>query len=100
MALTYAVIVAIAWRQATIGGGSSQRHFGIGITISLHTVILLDSGVVWASVALVPRLLQDQWFFAPQLALWFVGLLAQYYLLFPLLLRVMRRIGVGAISAR
>ena len=35
-----------------------------------------------------------EWFFAPQLALWFVGLLAQYYLLFPLLFWLMRRIGV------
>jgi len=45
-------------------------------------------------VALVPRLLRDEWFFAPQLALWFVGLLAQYYLLFPLLFIAMRKIGV------
>jgi peptidoglycan/LPS O-acetylase OafA/YrhL len=94
VAITYAVIVAIAWRQASVADGSFSDHFGHGITISLHTVLLIDSGVVWASIALVPRLFEDQWFFAPQLALWFVGLLAQYYLLFPLLFLVMRRIGV------
>ena len=43
----------------------------------------------------MPRLLEDRWFFAPQLALWFVGLLAQYYLLFPLLFAVMKRIGLA-----
>ncbi len=95
VAITYAVIVAIAWRQASVSGGLFSDHFGHGITISLHTVLLIDSGVVWASIALVPRLFDDQWFFAPQLALWFVGLLAQYYLLFPLLFLMMRKIGVA-----
>jgi peptidoglycan/LPS O-acetylase OafA/YrhL len=99
VAITYAVISAIAWRQASIGDGSFSGHFGHGLTISLHTIILIDSGVVWASIALVPRLFEDQWFFAPQLALWFVGLLAQYYLLFPLLFLVMRKIGVVAFLA-
>ncbi len=96
VAITYAVICAIAWRQAAIGDGAFGDHFGHGITISLHTVILIDSGVVWASIALLPRLFEDEWFFAPQLALWFVGLLAQYYLLFPVLFWLMRRIGVVA----
>ena len=64
------------------------------MTISRGSIVNVDGGVVFASVALVPRLLRDEWFFAPQLALWFVGLLAQYYLLFPLLFVLMRRIGV------
>lgn len=96
VAITYAVICAIAWRQTAIDDGTFGDHFGHGITISLHTVILIDSGVVWASIALLPRLFEDDWFFAPQLALWFVGLLAQYYLLFPVLFWLMRRIGVVA----
>jgi peptidoglycan/LPS O-acetylase OafA/YrhL len=94
VAITYAVICAIVWRQVSIDGGTFSQHFGSGTTISLYTHITLDRGVVYASIALVPRLLYDQWFFAPQLALWFVGLLAQYYLFFPLLFFVMRRIGV------
>ncbi len=94
VALTYAVIVAIAWRQASIGGGGFVQQFQHGITISLRTHLSIDAGVIFASVTLVPRLLKDQWFFAPQLALWFVGLLAQYYLLFPLLLVLMKRVGL------
>ena len=94
VAIGYAAIAAIAWRQVAIGGGSFPAHFGGGVTISLASRVDVDRGMVFASVALLPRLLHAQWFFAPQLALWFVGLIAQYYLLFPLLLFAMRRIGI------
>ena len=89
------MICAIAWRQAAIGDGTFSDQFGHGITISLHTVILIDGGVVLRERRCWCRACsQDEWFFAPQLALWFVGLLAQYYLLFPVLFWLMRRIGV------
>ena len=94
VAITYAVIAAIAWRQASLGSGAFGSQFGDGVTISLHSVVNVDWGIALASIALVPRLLSADKFFAPQLALWFVGLLAQYYLLFPLLFAAMRRIGV------
>lgn len=96
VALTYAVIAAIAWRQMALHGTSFGAEFGGGVTISQRTFVQIDAGVVFASITLVPRLLSGEWFFAPQLALWFVGLLAQYYLLFPILFLVMRRIGVVA----
>jgi peptidoglycan/LPS O-acetylase OafA/YrhL len=95
-ALTYGVIAMIAWRQTSLGGSSFADQFSTGVTISKFTHLSIDSGVVFASIALVPRLTGADWFFAPQLALWFVGLLAQYYLLFPLLFFAMRRIGVLA----
>ncbi len=94
VALTYAVIMAIAWRQVAIGGGTFADHLSGGVTISAGSTVNVDGGVVFASLALIPRLLRDEWFFAPQLALWFVGLLAQYYLLFPALFVLMKRIGV------
>lgn len=94
VALTYAVIAGIAWRQAELGSGSFSDQFTGGVTISRATVISIDWNVAIASVALVPRLARAEWFFAPQLALWFVGLIAQYYLLFPVLLFIMRRLGV------
>jgi len=92
--LTYGVMALIAWRQVSIGGGGFGDHFANGVSISLASRINVDAGVVFASFALIPRLVRDEWFFAPQLALWFVGLLAQYYLLFPLLFVLMKRIGV------
>lgn len=94
VALTYGVIAAIAWRQLSLHGGSFADQFTGGVTISLHTHLSIDASVVFASVALLPRLTGADWFFAPQLALWFVGLLAQYYLLFPILFFVMKRTGV------
>jgi hypothetical protein len=96
VALTYGVIAGIAWRQSAIGDVSFGDAFTGGVTISRWSVINVDWGVVYASFALIPRLIEDEWFFAPQLALWFVGLIAQYYLLFPLLFFVMKRIGVVA----
>lgn len=95
-AMTYGVMAAIAWRQAVIGSGDFAEQFQHGVTISRLSVIEVDWSVVGASFALAPRLTGLEHFFAPQLALWFVGLLAQYYLLFPLLLLVMKRIGVPA----
>ena len=94
VALTYGVIAAIAWRQSAIGDGSFSHQFTGGVTISRASLINIDWEVVRASVLLVPRLLDARLFFAPQLALWFVGLLAQYYLLFPVLFWLMRRVGV------
>jgi peptidoglycan/LPS O-acetylase OafA/YrhL len=96
VALTYAVLALIAWRETVVPGDAGfTQQFQHGITISLHTHLTINAGVIFASIALVPRLLEDRWFFAPQLALWFVGLLAQYYLLFPLLFAVMKRIGLA-----
>jgi peptidoglycan/LPS O-acetylase OafA/YrhL len=94
VAATYGVIALIAWRQSAIGGGGFASQWGGGVTISQFSIVNVDWHVVWASVALVPRLAGSEYFFAPQLALWFVGLIAQYYLLFPLLLWLMRRVGV------
>jgi len=96
VALTYAVIALIAWRQAALLGLPFDGQFGHGVTISERTFLQIDAGVIFASLTLVPRLLRDEWFFAPQLALWFVGLLAQYYVLFPFLFVLMRKIGVAA----
>lgn len=92
--LTYAVMAAIAWRQASIGSTPFGDAFTGGVTISRYSIVNVDWNVAYASFALVPRLVRAEWFFAPQLALWFVGLIAQYYLLFPLLFIILRRIGV------
>lgn len=94
VALTYGVIAAIAWRQSSLGMGPFGDQFTGGVTISKYSIINVDWEVARASVLVIPRLLDARLFFAPQLALWFVGLLAQYYLLFPLLFVAMRRIGV------
>jgi peptidoglycan/LPS O-acetylase OafA/YrhL len=55
--------------------------------------INVDSGQLFAGAFLVPRILRDGWQFAPEGSLWFVLVIVQYYLLFPLLLRALNRIG-------
>jgi peptidoglycan/LPS O-acetylase OafA/YrhL len=99
VALTFAVIALIALRQATLNDVSFSSQFTHGVTISERTILDIDGGVIFASITLLPRLVRGEWFFAPQLALWFVGLLAQYYLLFPILFVAMRKLGVVAFLA-
>ena len=55
----------------------------------------LAGGNIWAGLLLVPRILRDQWQFAPEGSLWFVLLIVQYYLLFPFLLVALRRAGAA-----
>ncbi len=94
--LTYVVIMLIAWRQAALYDVSFSSQFSHGVTISERTILDIHGSVIVASFTLIPRLIRGEWFFAPQLALWFVGLLAQYYVLFPILYLLMRKLGVGA----
>jgi peptidoglycan/LPS O-acetylase OafA/YrhL len=53
----------------------------------------LSGGNIWAGLLLVPRIFRAEWQFAPEGSLWFVLLIVQYYLLFPLLLVALRRLG-------
>jgi peptidoglycan/LPS O-acetylase OafA/YrhL len=92
--LTYGVMAAIAWRQDALGHGEFADRFQHGVTIAGLSVVAVDLDVVIASFTIVPRIMGLETFFAPQLALWFVALLAQYYLLFPLLFFLMKRAGV------
>ena len=55
----------------------------------------LAGGNIWAGLLLVPRILRDEWQFAPEGSLWFVLLIVQYYLLFPFLLVALRRVGAA-----
>lgn len=92
-ALALATMAAVAAVQVRLDGGDFMQHFTRGVTISVRSHILLDRGVVLAGLLVLPRLVNAAWFFAPEYALWFVVLLLQYYLLFPLLYLLMRRIG-------
>jgi peptidoglycan/LPS O-acetylase OafA/YrhL len=55
----------------------------------------LAGGNIWAGLLLVPRILRDEWQFAPEGSLWFVLLIVQYYVLFPFLLVALRRVGAA-----
>ncbi len=70
-----------------------QRHGGHGYQWFVrHGDFNIDGGQLFAGGLLVPRFWSSAWHFAPEGSLWFVLLMVQYYLLFPVLLPVLRRI--------
>jgi peptidoglycan/LPS O-acetylase OafA/YrhL len=85
--LTLAFAVALACVQW-------QRHGGAGFVDYLQNGdINVDGGQLFAGALLVPRIFRDEWQFAPEGSLWFVLVIVQYYLLFPVLLALMKRAG-------
>ena len=71
-----------------------QRHDGhpYGWFVR-HGDVPIDQDQLLAGALLVPRYWSDTLRFAPEGSLWFVLLIVQYYLLFPLLLPVLKRTG-------
>jgi peptidoglycan/LPS O-acetylase OafA/YrhL len=86
-AITIAFASALACVQWQRHGGAPLSDFLRDGDINLHNDQLL------AGALIVPRIFRDEWQFAPEGSLWFVLLLLQYYLLFPLLLALVRRVG-------
>ena len=100
-AYTLACFALIAlWQVIQFGQISFWRYWWEGVfTIpdragEFVTNPLAD-GNIWAGLLLVPRILRDEWQFAPEGSLWFVLLIVQYYLLFPFLLVALRRVGAA-----
>lgn len=86
-------MAAIAGVQLWLHGGDFLDRLTRGVTVSVLARVDLDWGQTFAALALFPRLIRQEWFFAPEGALWFVVLIVQYYLLFPLLYRALRWVG-------
>jgi peptidoglycan/LPS O-acetylase OafA/YrhL len=71
-----------------------QRHSGSGYIDYLQNGdISVDGGQLFAGALLLPRIFRDEWQFAPEGSLWFVLVIVQYYLMFPALLALMKRVG-------
>lgn len=87
----FAITLAFAAALACV---QWQRHGGAGFLDYLQNGdINVDGGQLFAGALLAPRIVRDEWQFAPEGSLWFVLVIAQYYLLFPALLAVLRRAG-------
>ncbi|TAK60044.1 MAG: acyltransferase [Dehalococcoidia bacterium] len=70
-----------------------QRHGGHPYWwFARHGDVPLTGGQLFAGGLLVPRYWANDWQFAPEGSLWFVLLIVQYYLLFPFLLVLLKRI--------
>ena len=71
-----------------------QRHDGYSYGWFVrHGDVPIDRDQLLAGALLVPRYWSDTLRFAPEGSLWFVLLIVQYYLLFPLLLPLLKRTG-------
>jgi peptidoglycan/LPS O-acetylase OafA/YrhL len=92
-ALAVAFALALACLQWLRHGGDAYA------TYVRHGDIPLDGGQLFAGALVVPRIFRSEWQFAPEGSLWFVLLILQYYLLFPLLLPLLRRAGPLAFAA-
>jgi peptidoglycan/LPS O-acetylase OafA/YrhL len=53
-----------------------------------------DTDELLAGIALIPRAFKLDWVFAPPNPLWFIVLILQFYLIFPLLFRAAERFGI------
>ncbi len=92
LVLVAATIVVIAILQIALHGGTflyQVQH----VTESKYDYALQGRWETLASIAVIPRLFNENWLMVPPPILWFVVLLLQYYLLFPVLFQVLRRIG-------
>lgn len=98
-AFAIGVMAVIAWLRVERHGGDFVDVFTHGVTTAKHARVVIDPGMAIAAFTIVPRLIRQHWFFAPSGALWFVVLLAQYYLLFPFLFAAMRRLGALPVLA-
>ncbi len=98
-AFAIGVMAVIAWLRVERHGGDFVEVFTHGVTTAKHARVIIDPGMAMAAFTIVPRLIRQHWFFAPSGALWFVVLLAQYYLLFPFLFAAMRRVGALPVLA-
>ncbi len=86
-AYTLVFLAGLAFVQWQREGGDSFWHF------YTHGDVTLDRGQIFAGALMVPRAFRNEWRFAPEGSLWFVLVIVQYYLLFPLLWSALRRIG-------
>jgi peptidoglycan/LPS O-acetylase OafA/YrhL len=92
LGLTAATIVGIALAQMALHGESlayQLKH----VTEARYDYAYQGWGATLAAITIVPRMLKPEWLLATPQMLWFVVLLLQYYLLFPVLVRVMNRMG-------
>jgi peptidoglycan/LPS O-acetylase OafA/YrhL len=91
--LYLATLAAVALYRTQADGGTFSHNFQY-----LGLAHMMDFDRARAGLLIVPRLLYARHLNAPSPTLWFILVLLQYYLLFPLLLPLLRRIGPAAFA--
>lgn len=86
-------VIAVAGARAFIHDRSFSDFYHYGVTIAAYHRIDIGWSDAFASLAIFPRLMRDEWFGVAPGSLWFVVIIVQYYALFPLLRRALDRMG-------
>jgi peptidoglycan/LPS O-acetylase OafA/YrhL len=92
--LYLATLAIVALYRTNADGGTFSHNFQY-----LGLARMIDFEHARAGLLIIPRALDESFVGAPSPTLWFVVLLLQYYLLFPLLLPLLRRVGPVAFAA-
>lgn len=98
-AFLFVCICGIALLRVWLDGGSFAYQYHNGVTIAAYHVIDIGWSDAAISLAVVTRILRDEWFGVYPDSLWFVVVLVQYYLLFPFLRIALDRVGPGRFIA-
>jgi len=86
--LYLATLATVALYRIHADGGTFSHNFQyLGLSHNM------DFGRARAGLLIIPRAFDARYLAAPSPTLWFVVVLVQYYLLFPLLLPLLRRVG-------
>lgn len=91
-ALVVAAIVALAYARHLVDGGSFLAELRRN-TRSGGAAYPVDGELLLAGLTIIPRGFSEDWLLAPAPSLWFVLLFVQFYIVFPALMAIMRRIG-------
>lgn len=86
--LYLATLAIVALYRTNADGGTFSHNFQY-----LGLAHMMDFDRARAGLLIIPRMFEARYLNAPSPTLWFVLVLLQYYLLFPLLLPLLRRIG-------
>jgi peptidoglycan/LPS O-acetylase OafA/YrhL len=90
----FAALAFVQWqREARLVIDSVPVLDGSWLQYFQHGDQSIDGGQLLAGGLMIPRMFKNEWQFAPEGSLWFVLVIVQYYLLFPVLLAVMKRTG-------
>jgi len=87
-AIYVATLAIVALYRVPADGGTFRHNFEY-----LGLIHQGDPHQLIAGLLIFPRVLEFNYLFAPAPALWFVPLMLQYYLLFPVLQRLVERMG-------
>lgn len=89
---TIAIVLLLAGYRVFAFGGDFSSQFAKGHQIPQFLPYPLNPGDLLMSFFVIPRILRIEWLLTLPVTLWFIALIMQFYLVFPLLFLIARRV--------